>query len=76
MGARLIKRIRIHEAVRAHQNIKRRARLDPRKVTVCVLQDELTKEIKSVAIDREVAAKLREKNSWHTVELIDFMIEV
>ena len=54
----------------------KRANIDGTKVTVTVLQDELTKEVKGVAISREVAIQWREKNGWDNAELIDFAIEV
>jgi len=76
MGAPVIKRNRLKEAMRVRRDMKRRARLSPDKVTVCVVQDELTKEVKGIAISREVAVHWREKNGWDNAELLDFPIEV
>lgn len=76
MGAHRITRNRLKEQIRARRNMLKRANIDGTKVTVTVLQDELTKEVKGVAISREVAIQWREKNGWDNAELIDFAIEV
>lgn len=76
MGAHQIKRDRLKEANRTLRRMKQRGRINPASVCVTVIQDEVTKKVLGVAVDRVIAAKQCEKNGWNTGELIDFRIEV
>ena len=77
MGARIIQHSRLDEQFRRHRDLKKRLRKGGAMPCVTIVQDERTKQVLGVGVDREAAARFRDRlgESGDHAELIDFAIE-
>lgn len=76
MGAHQIKRFKLKVQANTLRNIKKRAKIKAANIYVTIIQDEATKEVKCVAIDRDAAIRYRSEKCNDNGELIDFVLEI
>jgi hypothetical protein len=76
MGARVITRSRLKEQARLHGRLKEQMKIRPQSISLTVIQDENTKAVLGVSIDREAAARMCAAEGWTTAEILDFPLGI